>query len=140
MELLAVYAAAVLLHAAEPPRRTSTGSLCLGLSVEPAEGQKSQANPSGGNPEPDHSIQLDGDKAVRVPRPARGDTSGVLIKGLSLEARHLVAVRTRGRVTHSFYFRFPPGQPRQCLFLEPLYLTWRLQGAERGPSCTCRPR
>ena len=61
----------------------------------------------------------------------------MLIEGLDLTARHLVRIRHEGRPLASFHFRFPKGEPAQCLYLNELYLTWQLWGAERA-SCRCR--
>ena len=135
-----VVAATVALSSptAAQDRPLPTGSICLAPVPEPTRGEKSQANPTGGNPKPDYTVQVDDGDIVRIPVQADVHNTGTLLKGLSLESRHLVARRNKGTVIESFYFRFPEGEPSQCLFMKALYLTWHVWPVERAPWCKCK--
>ncbi len=114
------------------------GTICVARVSEPTSGEKSLANATGSNPEPDYSVQVDRGELVGVPRSAKGDKRGVLMEGLDVGSRHLIVIRHKGRVVESFYFRYPNDEPKQCLFLNELYLTWQMWPMEKAPWCKCQ--
>jgi hypothetical protein len=117
--------------------RSSSGSICLAGIPEPTPGDKGLGDPAGGNPEPDYSVQVDRGDIVRMPRLGKGDKPSSLLEGLSLDSRHLIAIRHKGKAIQSFYYRFPEGEAHQCLFLNELYLTWQIWPVKRTPWCKC---
>jgi hypothetical protein len=118
--------------------RSSGGSICLAGVPEPTAGDKGLGNPAGGYPEPDYSVQVDRGDIVRMPRPGKGDKPSTLLEGLSLDSRHLITIRLKGKAIESFYYRFPGGEPYQCLFLNELYLTWQIWPVKRTHWCKCK--
>ena len=117
--------------------RSSGGSIFVAGVPEPTPGDKGLGNPAGGIPEPYYSVQVDRGDIVRMPRPGKGDKPSTLLEGLSLDSRHLIAIRHKGTPIESFYYRFPEGEPHQCLFLNELYLTWQIWPVKRTPWCKC---
>ena len=112
-------------------------SICIAGLREPSREPKGLGNPSGGNPEPDYSVEIDRRTQVSVPRIARGGKPGVLVEGLDPNTKHLITIRHKGRRIESFYFEFESGDFKQCLFLNELYLTWQVWPVKRNRSCKC---
>jgi hypothetical protein len=132
-------AAAVLLsvHVTVAANAQETGSVCFAPVKEPTPGMKSLYNDTGGNPDPDYTIQFDLRAPVQMPR---GAEPSKLVEGLDVSRSHRVRVRHKGKQIESFRFRFEAGETRRCLFLNELYLTWQLWPYGRqSPWCKCGP-
>jgi hypothetical protein len=119
--------------ASEPDK----GSICIAGLREPSTEPKGLGNPSGGNPEPNYSVEIDRHTRISVPRIDRGGKAGVLVGGLDPKVKHLITLRHKGRRIESFYFEFPSDDLEQCLFLNDLYLTWQVWPVKRNRSCKC---
>ena len=115
----------------------TSASICIAGLREPSKEPKGLGNPSGGNPEPDYTVDIGVRTKVPVPRLDRGGRPGILVDGLDPKAKHLITIRHKGHRLQSFYFEFPPGEPEQCLFLNELYLTWQVWPVKRNRSCKC---
>jgi len=120
--------------ATEPEK---SGSICVAGLREPNAEPKGLANASGGNPEPDYSVEIGLRDKISVPRIERGGKPGVLVGGLDPKVKHLITIRHKGRRIESFYFEFTSGELEQCLFLNELYLTWQVWPVKRNRSCKC---
>jgi hypothetical protein len=111
------------------------GSLCIAPIEAPRGGEKSLANPSGGNAAHAYSVQIDGRSSFAV-APDRG----TLVEALTLDKSHTVVIYADGLRKESFRWRF--GEHRaQCLWFNPLYETWSLTplvGMEK--ICACKPQ
>ena len=123
--------------AARAAEQTTSASICIAGLREPSTKSKGLGNPSGGNPEPDYSVEIGGRTKVPVPRIDRGERPAILVGGLDPKARHLITIRHKERRIQSFYFEFPSGEFEQCLFLNELYLTWQVWPVKRDRSCKC---
>jgi hypothetical protein len=110
--------------------------ICVAGLHEPSTEAKGLGNPSGGNPEPDYTVEFNREKAIKVPRLDRGDGPASFVY-LDQSKRHLIAIKHKGRQVESFRFDFPADEPNQCLFLNELYQTWQVWPAKRNRSCKC---
>jgi len=128
--------AAILLCASSATHASdATGSVCVAPAPRPAPGDKSLANPAGGNRVRSFVIGIDRTSPVAV-----SHRDPVEIANLPLTGRHFVRIDGDGKPFASFRFRFGDyGSPRLCLLFKPLYETWLLTEAENGGSfCRCR--
>lgn len=111
-----------------------TGSVCVAPMAKPSSGEKSLANPSGGNPIRSYTVQIDNRPAIEI-----ASDHAVAISSLRLSGRHLVRVKGDGKNITAFHFRFDKsGGPNLCLLFKPLYETWSLMSAKgHGKDCVC---
>jgi hypothetical protein len=112
-----------------------TGSLCIAPIKAPLGGEKSLANPSGGNAAHAYSVRIDGRSSFAVLH-----DRGTLVEGLDLDKSHTIAIYADGLRKESFRWRFDEHRA-QCLLFGPLYETWRLTslvGSEK--LCACEPQ
>lgn len=125
-----------------------TGTLCVVPVAAHNDGDTSLANPTGGNPPADYTIQLDDRPVVPVrvfdqPHATSGKgwirryPEGTLLSDVAVGARHTVVVRRRDKAVESFRFRLSTRDPDQCLFLKEFYLTWNLWPKRSTPWCKC---
>jgi hypothetical protein len=133
---LTILATLLCLLATASASAESRASLCIAGVREPNAQGKGLANPSGGNPEPDYSVQVNGGQQIRVPRLERGEKP-IGIASLDQQARHSLIVRRAGKRVESFHFRFPADTLNQCLVLNELYLTWQIWPAGSRLGCKC---
>ena len=128
--------------------RKKVGNICLVPVAAPNNDDKSLANPEGGNPEADYTVQLDARPTVRVkvfsqPRATstrqwiRDHPEGTLLSDVAIGTQHTIVVRHKSKPIESFRFRIPENEPDQCLFLKELYLTWNLWPRASAPWCKC---
>ena len=110
------------------------GTVCVGRVPEPTLGERSLANPTGGNRSWAYSVQVDD-----APAQAVSAQQGVRIAPLTLGARHLVRIRNNGELVTSFRFRFERyGESDLCLWFNPLYETWSLWSMKSAAHlCSC---
>jgi len=111
------------------------GSICIAPPGRPTAGDKSLANPAGGNPISTYSIQID----KRSPVVTSNDRP-VRILSISTGGRHLVKIIGDGKVVQSFWLNFAKFKTNQlCLFFNSLYQTWSLwDGREGRGICKCK--
>ena len=113
----------------------ASGSMCIAPTDKPTSGEKTLANPAGGNKVSTYSIQVDKLTPVVVSndRPVR-------ISSLATSRKHLVKIIGDGKVVQSFWFNFSAFKTKElCLFFNSLYETWSLwDGKEGGAICRCK--
>jgi len=111
------------------------GSICIAPPSRPTAGEKSLANPAGGNPISIYSIQVD----KRSPAIATND-GPVRISSISTSGKHLVKVIGDGKVVQSFRLDFSKFKTKDlCLFFNSLYETWSLWDGKEGRAlCRCK--
>lgn len=119
-------------------RKTSVdglGSICIAPTSPPTTGEKSLANPAGGNPVSSYSIQVD--KLAPV---VASNIKPVRISSLTRNRRHVVKIIGDGKLVSSFRFDFNKYQTNDlCLFFKPLYQTWSLWDGKEGRGiCRCK--
>jgi hypothetical protein len=117
--------------------QSTEGSLCVMAVEPPAKGEKSLANPAGGNRIQHYSVKVDDLPAVD----AQADR-GVALPPLSVADRHLVRIFGDGKQVESFRFRFDDNSTNDlCLVFKSFYETWSVIDCEdalkRG---ACHPR
>lgn len=114
--------------------KVSSGSICIATVMPPNSGQKSLANPSGGNRISSYSVQVD----KRKPFSTSKDKS-INISGLAVDRRHFVKIFGDGRSIASFGFTFSKfSTTKVCLWFNALYETWQLWDArDGGAKCRC---
>ena len=112
-----------------------TGSICIAPTDRPTTGEKSLANPAGGNPISTYAIQVDKTAPVVASndRPMR-------ISSLARNRKHVVKIIGDGKVVASFRLDFKKYKTSElCLFFNSLYETWSLWDAKEGRGiCKCR--
>jgi hypothetical protein len=108
------------------------GSLCVAPIEAPRGGEKSLANPSGGNTAHVYSVQIDNRSSIAV-----AADRGALIEALDLDKSHTIVIYADGRKKETIRLRF--GEHRaQCLWFNALYETWSLTPrAGKEKICTC---
>ena len=111
----------------------SVGSVCVASVPASTAGEKTLANPSGGNPKGRYEVRVDRAAAVVLPR---GAAPGIWVTGLDLTLAHSFTIRLSGRNIESFRFTFPEGESKYCLYMKPLNLTWQME--KYRPSAWCR--
>jgi len=105
-------------------------SVCLMAVVPPNAGEKSLANPAGGNLIKQYAVQID-----NFPQVLGLPDKGVAFPRLSLGETHLVRVFGDGKQVASFRFQFEDFSTNDlCLAFEPFYVTWRLRNCEDAGS------
>ena len=111
------------------------GSLCIAPIEAPRGGEKSLANPSGGNAVRAYSVQIDGRSSIAV-----AADHGTLVEALDLDKSHTVVIYADGVRKETLRLRF--GEHRaQCLWFNALYETWSLTPrAGMGKFCPCEPQ
>jgi WD40 repeat protein len=116
-------------------KSVGTGSICIAPPDRPTTGEKSLANPAGGNPISVYSIQVDKMSAVV----AANDRS-VRIWSVSTSRKHLMKIIGDGKVVQSFWFTFNEFKTKTlCLWFKSLYETWSLWDAKDARAmCTCK--
>ena len=114
--------------------KASSGSVCIATVTPPNSGQKSLANPAGGNRISSYSVQVD----KRKPLITSKDKS-INISSLAVDGRHVVKIFGDGRPIESFRFTFSEFSTRKlCLWFNALYETWQLWDAKHGGAkCNC---
>ena len=114
---------------------SGSGSICIAPPDKPTTGEKSLANPAGGNPISSYSIQVD--KLAPV---VASNVKPVRISSLSRNRRHVVKIIGDGKLVSSFRFDFKDYQTNDlCLFFKSLYQTWSLwDGKEARGICRCK--
>jgi hypothetical protein len=114
--------------------KVTSGSICIATVTPPNSGQKSLANPSGGNRIASYSIQIDKGKPLTTSK-----DKSINVSGLAVEKRHLVRIFGDGKLVESFWFAFSEFSTNKlCLFFKPLYETWQLWDAKDGGAwCRC---
>lgn len=117
---------------------TAQGSVCIAAVAPPTPGEKTLANPAGGNLIKVYSVKIDDLQPIR----ALSD-QGVAVPPLSLSDRHVVRIFGDGKQVESFRFSFGDYSTNElCLLFDEFYLTWSLRNCEdAGPGAgRCRPR
>jgi hypothetical protein len=108
------------------------GSLCIAPIEAPRGGEKSLANPSGGNAVRAYSVQIDGRLSIPVPA-----GRGTLVEALDLDKSHAIVIYADGIRKETIRLSF--GEHRaQCLWFKALYKTWSLTpraGMEKLCAC-----
>ena len=115
--------------------KTSAGSICIAAPDRPTTGDKSLANPAGGNPISSYAIQVD-----KMQRLVASNDKPVRTPPISLGRTHLIKIIGDGKVMHSFRFSFAKFTSNElCLWFNSLYETWSLwEAKEAGPKCSCK--
>ena len=114
---------------------SKTGSVCLAPFVSPNNGEKTLANPSGGNRVQNYQVQIDKKAKVTV-----SNSDMIKISGLASNKKHLVKIIGDEKVVESFQFGFNDFSSKNlCLWFNSLYETWSLWNAkDKGKSCNCK--
>lgn len=114
--------------------KQSLGSICIAAVTPPNSGEKSLANPSGGNSVSSYSVQIDKRKPLTTAR-----DKSLNVSGLEIRKKHLVRITGDGKLKESFWFTFSEySTTRLCLFFKSLYETWNLWDAKyAGGICRC---
>ena len=112
-----------------------SGSICIAPPDRPTTGEKSLANPAGGNPISRYSIQVD--KMAPV---VASNEKPVRISSIARSRKHLVKIIGDGKVVASFRLDFDKYQTKDlCLFFNSLYETWSLWDGKEGRAiCKCK--
>lgn len=112
-----------------------SGSICIAPPQRPTTGEKSLANPAGGNPVSTYSIQVD-----RMAPVIASNDKPVRISSIATSRKHLVKIIGDGKVVSSFRLDFNKYKTRDlCLFFNSLYETWSLwDGREGRAICKCK--
>lgn len=112
-----------------------TGSICVAPPDRPTTGEKSLANPAGGNPISVYSIQVD-----KMPVVVASNDRAIRISSISPTRKHLVKIIGDGKTVQSFWFTFKEFKTKDlCLFFNSLYETWSLwDGKEGRATCKCQ--
>ncbi len=106
----------------------AAGSICIAPPDRPTSGEKTLANPAGGNPISTYSIQVD----KMSPVVASNDRP-VRISSIATGRKHLVKIIGDGKVVQSFWFNFSQFKTKDlCLFFNSLYETWSLWDGKEG--------
>jgi len=102
----------------------------------PSPGQKSLANPAGGNLVKRYALKIDA-----LPEILGLPDKGVPVPPLSLGVRHVVRIFGDGKQVESLRFRFEDFATNElCLSFDEFYVTWRLMNCEdAGTWGACRP-
>jgi hypothetical protein len=113
----------------------TVGSICIAPLDRPTSGEKSLANPAGGNPISTYSIQV----GKMSPVVASNDRP-VRISSIATGRKHLVKIVGDGKVVESFWFSFSQFKAKDlCLFFNSLYQTWSLWDGKEGRAiCKCK--
>jgi hypothetical protein len=115
--------------------KTAAGSICLAPFESPTSGEKSLANPAGGNRVSTYSIQVDKMSPVVLSneRPVR-------ISSIGTGRKHLIKIIGDGKIVESFWFKFGEFKTKDlCLFFNSLYETWSLWDGKEGRAiCKCK--
>jgi hypothetical protein len=108
--------------------------MCIAAPDRPTTGEKSLANPAGGNPISTYAIQVD-----KMPSVVLSKERAVRIS-LSTGRKHLVKIIGDGKVVQSFWFTFNRFRSNElCLWFNSLYETWSLwEAKEAGTKCKCK--
>ena len=111
------------------------GSICIAPPDRPTTGEKSLANPAGGNPISIYSIQVDKMSTV-----VASNDRPVRISSISTSRKHLVKIIGDGKVVQSFWLNFGKFKTKDlCLFFNSLYETWSLWDGKEGRGiCKCK--
>jgi hypothetical protein len=118
--LLAMIPASV--HSSQPKPVPATGSVCVAAVEPPNGGEKSLANPAGGNRVQHYSIRIDD-----LPLVHTAPDKGFRTAPLEYSKKHVVRVFGDGKPVASFYFKFSEFKSNElCLFFNSLYETWQL--------------
>ena len=134
--LILLLSLGVAVHAqSKTSQIAGAGSICIAPPDRPASGEKSLANPAGGNPISTYSVQVD----KMSPTVASNDRS-VRISSIATGRKHLVKIIGDGKVVQSFWFSFSKFKTRDlCLFFNSLYETWSLWDGKEGRAiCRCK--
>ena len=125
----------LLSGAAAHAQSKATGSICIAPPDKATSGEKSLANPAGGNPISAYSIQVD----KMSPVVASNDRP-VRISSIATGRKHLVKIIGDGKVVQSFWFNFSTFKTKDlCLFFNSLYETWSLWDGKEGRAiCRCK--
>jgi hypothetical protein len=110
------------------------GRLCVAPVPAPTAGEKSLANPSGGDLQVTYSVQVNQRPAVTV-----SPEHGQWVEGLSTSATRVVSVFADGKRLTSFKFTFQASASNQvCVWRNTLYGTWQLWPlSESRDWCKC---
>ncbi|HEV8429524.1 MAG TPA: hypothetical protein VGQ41_16610 [Pyrinomonadaceae bacterium] len=111
------------------------GSICIAPPDRPTAGEKSLANPAGGNRITTYSVQID--KLAPV---VASNTRPTRISSLATNRKHLVKIFGDGKLVTSFRMDFTQYKTKDlCLFFKSLYETWSLWGGKEGRAiCSCK--
>jgi hypothetical protein len=124
-----------LLGVAVHAQSKHAGSICIASPDRPTSGEKSLANPAGGNPISTYSIQIDKMSPV-----VASNERPVRISSIATDRKHLVKFIGDGKTVLSFWFNFSTFKTRDlCLFFNSLYETWSLWDGKEGHAiCRCK--
>lgn len=116
---------------------TREGSVCLMAVTPPSPGQKSLANPAGGNLIKQYAVKIDS-----LPSVLGLPDKGVPLPPLSLGMSHVARIFGDGKQVESFRFRFEDFSTNElCLVFDDFYVNWKLENCEdAGTWGACRPR
>jgi hypothetical protein len=129
--LIILLSLCLTVHAQSP----AAGSICIAPPDKPTSGEKSLANPAGGNSISTYSIQVDKMSPV-----AASNDSPVRISSIATGRKHLVRIMGDGKVIQSFWLNFSRFKTKDlCLFFNSLYETWSLWDGKEGRAiCRCK--
>ena len=116
-------------------RSAGSGSICVAPPARPTKGEKSLANPAGGNRIQVYSIQID-----KITPLVASNEKPVRISNISRSRKHIVKIIGDGKVVASFRLDFSKYQTQDlCLFFNSLYETWSLWDGKEGHAiCRCK--
>jgi len=125
----------LLLSVSVHAQSKATGSICIAPPDKPTSGEKSLANPAGGNRISSYSIQVDKMSPV-----VASSNRPVRISSIGTGRKHLVKIMGDGKVVQSFRFNFSTFKTNDlCLFFNSLYETWSLWDGKEGRTiCRCK--
>jgi TonB family protein len=99
----------LLLSVSVHAQSKATGSICIAPPDQPTYGEKSLANPAGGNPISSYSIQVDKMSAV-----VASSNRPVRISSIGTGRKHLVKILGDGKVVQSFQSNESQKKPREA--------------------------
>jgi hypothetical protein len=116
-------------------KRGGVGSICVAPPDRPTTGEKSLANPAGGNAISVYSVQID-----KMPVIVASNDRPTKISPISMSRKHLVKIIGDGKTVQSFWFTFNEFKTNDlCLWFKSLYETWSLWDGKEGRGlCRCK--
>src|SRR5262245_226126 len=127
---------AVAANPTVPAELRERGRICIAAIPKPTSGEKSLANPRGGDPDTLYSVRVDNAPAINV-----SSEHGQWVAELSTQTTHTVSIYADGKRIESFKFDFHIANGDElCLWYKSLYSTWQLWPLKQcGAWCNCEP-